>query len=180
MESTETINQRLKDYFGVAWNNDVIWRVVWSEDQFEKRLTAYTDTGLQLLFPEVRELPKYKQWIKEKYVLERLTVIPEINKDELTEKISYEPIFVFEDKNGFALPPRWEACKFVIDSILAAQGEESMFPKYVESDLDQPQEVRNARIEKLQEELFGNETNTTDALTYKQAIVVPNNFVKEN
>jgi hypothetical protein len=36
------------------------------------------------------------------------------------------------------------------------------------------------RITKLVEELFGNETETGDAMAYGEAIVVPNSYKKEN
>lgn len=176
-ESVETINARLIDYFGIAWNGLPIWRVVWSEDQFEKRITAYDDKGAQLLIPEIRELPKYRQWIHNKYVLERLTVVPDINKDTLIDKITYEPIFVFETGKGEALPAKWEAAKFVIDTLLAAQGTESMWPKYVDEEMKNPQETRNARITQLQEDLFGNEIGP---LEHGGGIVVPNNYEKKD
>lgn len=179
-EPIESINRQLIDLFGIdTVSGQAMWRVVWSEDQFEKRLTDCTDEGLQLLRPEVRLLPKYRQWIREKFVLERLTVIPEVNSDELpTQKVSYEPIYVFEDRYGNYLPPRIDASKFVIDSLYAAMGRSSM-RKYVDEEEKNPMEVREARIDKLQEELFGNETDTGDALAHGQAIIVPNNY-KEN
>lgn len=176
MEILKTINDSLIDEFGKAWNNWPIYRVVWSEDQFEKRLTHFTDAGIQLLIPEVRELPKYRQWIHNKYVLEQLITVPEVNKEDLVEKITYEPLFVFEDKHGNPLPPKFEAAKFVIDSVRAAMGKSSLGPKYVDPEIEAPKEVRAARINKLQDELFGNETSVGDALAHDGAIVVPSNF----
>lgn len=180
MERVEDINIRLREHFSVAWNNLPIYRIVWSEDQFEKRFTNYTDSGIALLHPEVRLLPKYKQWIQNKYILERLTVVPEINRSELTEKISYEPIYVFEDKHSNPLPPKWEACKFVIDTLNAAvSGDGSLKVKYVDPMISDPEHVQK-RIENLQEELFGNETEVTDALKYREGVMVPSNYKKEN
>lgn len=162
------------DEFGLdTLSGKPIWRVVWSEDQFEKRRVDTTDAGITLLFPEVRTVPKYRQWIKEKYVLERLTVVPEINQQELlNERLSYEPIFVFERNNGTYLPPRFDVAKLVVDTIYAAQGKHSI-RKYVDPESDSPVEQREARIAKIQAELFGNETNTGDALAYREAIVNP-------
>ncbi len=176
MEELSIVNARLDEHFGKAWNGMPIWRIVWSEEQFEKRLTYYTDTGIQLLHPEVRELPKYRQWIQNKWVLERLTAVPEINQEELTNKISYEPIYVFERNDGTGLPYKWEAAKFVIDGIMAAMGKYSLGPKYVDPDIDNPKEKKLERIKKLEDDLFGNETSTGDALAHNQAIVVPNNY----
>src|SRR4030095_3222043 len=171
LEKVEDINQRLIDWFSIdIVTGKPIWRVVYSEDQFEKRLTYYTDSGLALVIPQVRELPKYRQWIQNKYVLERLTVIPEINSDELpSEKISYEPIYVFEDKRGNSLPPRSDVSKFVIDTLYAAQGKGNL-AKYVEED------NKEERIREMQDYLFSDETAVSDALSRQEGVVVPNNY----
>jgi hypothetical protein len=171
------INKLLREHFGIADNGDAIFRIVWSETQYEKRLTKYTDEGLELLTPEVRLLPKYKQWIHQKYVLERLVAVPQISAGELAGvKVSYEPLHAFEDKNGNPLPPKFEISKFVIDTIFAAMGQESLGPKY--ADPEASLEANEARVEKLQEQLFGNETEVGDALAHKQAIIVPRNYNK--
>src|SRR5690606_31743133 len=151
----ESINRQLKDLFGIDTVTGLpMYRVVWSEDQLEKRLTDRTDTGIHLLRPEVRLLPKYRQWIQNKYVLERLVVVPEINAHELpTQKLSYEPLWVFEDKKGNALPPTVWACKFCIDTVHAALGKQSL-RKYVDEEAKNPEEHREKRIKQLEEELF--------------------------
>src|SRR5262245_31149745 len=100
-EKVETINRRLHDLYGETESQGERlpnFRIVWSEDQFEMRKTDYTDSGFRLLHPEVRKLPKYRQWITKKHVLERLTVVPFVNEHDLPDsKLSYEPIWVFED-----------------------------------------------------------------------------------
>ena len=178
MEPVEVLNKRLIEYFSIAWNGWPIWRIVFSDNQFEKRQTFFTDSGLQLLEPEVRLLPKYRQWIQHKWVLERLTIVPEIHRDELPNQISYEPIYVFEDGQGNPLPPKWEATKFVIDSLLAVAGQESMGPKYIdpESTPETAMEMQTQRIKVIEEGLFGNETAVGDALAHKQAIIVPGGY----
>jgi hypothetical protein len=172
-EPLETINKNLRNLFGVdTITGAPIWRVVWSEDQLEKRLMDTSDKGIFLLVPEVREVPKYRQWIREKFVLERLTIVPEINKSELpTQKLSYEPIYVFETKQGKPLPPKTEVAKFVIDCLYAAMGKSSL-QKYVDPDIDP--ESHEARVQRLQNEMFGNETMVGDALAHKEAVIVPN------
>lgn len=174
-EQIQSINQQLIDLFGIDTISGLpLWRIVFSEDQYEKRLVAYTDTGLQLLYPEVRLVPKYRQWIQEKYVLEQLTIIPDINTDELpSTKLTYEPIYVFESQLGHALPPKIQVAKFVIDSVYAARGKSSL-AKYVDSS------VQEEEIKKLHDELFGNETEVGDALAYGQGVVVPSNYKKED
>lgn len=166
----EEINKRLKDHFGQADSGDAIFRIVFSEDQFEKQLTEYTAEGLQLLYPEWREVPKYRQWIHQKYILERLVAVPAINSKELTVKVSYEPLRVFERGDGTPLPPKWEAAKFTVDLLYHALGKENMWPKYM--DPGDPPEAKEARLKQLQEELFGNETEVGDALAHKQGVAL--------
>lgn len=174
-ESIEAINQRLIDYFGIDTVTGLpIWRVVWSEDQLEKRKMDVTDSGLQLLFPEVREVPKYRQWIQEKYVLERLTVIPEVSANELpTSKLSYEPMFVFEDKNGNYLPPKTIVAKFVIDGVYSVMGKSSLH-KYVDESITP--EAKEKNFNDIYDYLYGDETSVSDSLGRKEGIVVPSNF----
>ena len=159
-EPIENINRQLVDLFGIdTITGKPIFRIVWSEDQFEKRLTSFTDEGLALLYPEVRLLPKYRQWIQNKYVLERLCVVPEINQDEIpTDKLSYEPIWVFEKKDGVAIPPTLWASKFVIDSLYAAMGKKSL-RKYIDDEAKNPDEHKEKRLKEYEEQLFGDESS---------------------
>lgn len=179
MELTETIdslNRQLVDLFGIdTISTKPMFRIVWSEDQFEKRLTDCTKEGLTLLHPQVMDLPKYRQWIKEKYVLERLVLVPEINKEDLpSEKLSYEPLWVFEDRRGNYLPPKLEAAKLVIDTVYAAMGRGKL-AKYSDPDNEMEQAIENKkkRIDGIVHDLFGDETVISDALTRKEAIIVP-------
>lgn len=192
MELTETIekiNNQLINLYGIdTITGMAMWRVVWSEDQFEHRRGTYDDyspAGIYLrTVTEVRYVPKYRQWITEKYILERLVVIPEINQGDLpATKLSYEPIYSFETNSGKYLPPRIDACEFIIDTVLSAQGKSSL-AKYKDplSGLSNEDyvEMKNKEINTLQDELFGNETDTGDAIAHGEAIIVPHNYTKEN
>ena len=182
-EPIESINKQLERLFGVdTVSGRPMWRIVWSEEQFEKRLGTfddYTPEGIYLrTVTEVREVPKYRQWIKERFVLENLVIVPDVNSGDLPmEKVSYEPKWVFETQRGEYLPPRMDASKLIIDTIYAAMGK-STLAKY--KDHGENPEEYNARIQKLQEDMFGNETATGDALAHKQAIIVPRNYEKVN
>ena len=188
-EPVESINNQLIDLFGVDTLTGLpIWRIVWSADQYEKRLGTYDDYSPAGLFirtvTEVREVRKYSQWIIDKYVLERLVVVPEENQPELPmSKLSYEPIYVFQTSSGMYLPPRVDAAKFVIDAVYAAQGKGSL-ARYKDPDAGlAPDELvgkRTKEIDNLQEELFGNESYVGDALAHNEAIVVPANYKKVN
>lgn len=156
----QAVNVKLIDHFGVdTLTGKAIWRVSWSNDQVEKRLTIHTAEGLELLHPEVRECKKYP-WVKNRWILERLVLIPEINEKDLpVEKQSYECMYPFENAyTGDMIMPTFEACKFVVDTVYAAMGKSSM-AKYVDEEAKNPVEAKKARIDKLQEELFGDESS---------------------
>lgn len=182
-ETIETINKQLVDLFGVdTVSGDAIWRVVFSEEQFEKRLGTYADYTREGIYlrtvTEVRFVPKYSQWIRQKYVLERLTIIPDINAEELpTSKVSYEPMYVFENFKGEPLPPRTDVCKILIDATYAAMGKKSM-ARYVDDYSQYTEEARDKRINELMEYLW-DPSDMSEALHQKQGIVVPGQ-VKEN
>ena len=172
-ESIEFINKKLVSEFGLEFNGQPRWRVVFSKDVTEKRWTYFTDEGFELINPEVRELPKYNQWVDAKYVLERL--IPVTGETDLTTKISYEPAWVFQDKKGNYLPPWFDGCKFIIESIYSNINSAGMHVKY--KDPNATEETRQANIKKMEDDLFGNETETGDHLAYKTGIV--NKYDKE-
>lgn len=175
-EAIETINRQLVDSYGIdTVTGKPMWRVVWSEDQLEKRRVNITDEGLALLYPIVREVKKYS-YIKERYILERLVLIPDVNEKDLpTLRQSYEPMWVFEDAAHQYLPPKYLAARFVIDSVLAAQGKSSLC-KYVDEELQEG--VQEGKVQKIHDELFGNETPVGDALAHGTGIVVPYSYDK--
>lgn len=179
MESINTINDRLIEHYGRDSNtNQPIFRIVWANDETEKRMMDTTDSGINLLFPEVREVKKYP-YLKNLFVLERLVVVPDVNVDELpTTKLSYEPIWAFRDEKNTYIRPIWEAAKFIVDCLYAALGKKSM-AVYVDSEKNTTVEGRNQRINELQDELFGNETKAMDSVRYKEGIVVPSNYKKD-
>jgi len=187
-EPVESINKQLLEHFGSDTITGLpMWRVVFSEDQYEKRFGTYDDFtpgGIYLrTVTEVREVPKYKQWIHSKYVLENLVLVPEVNKRDLPGvKLSYEPIFVFETGSHKYLPPKFEAAKLVVDTINAAKGQSNL-AKYKDpmAGLTTEEQIltKAAEIDKLQEELFGNESLVGDAMAHGEAIIVPRNYQKK-
>jgi hypothetical protein len=174
-ESIESINERLLEEFGIEINcgSQPRFRVVFSEDQYEKRLTDCTDEGFQLLTPEVRLLPKYKQWIREKYILERL--VPIIGETDLVAKVSYEPCWVFQNKHGSYLPPFFEGCKHVVESLFNATGKSGVFTRYKDKNVSA--EERMIELKKVEDQLFGNESDVTDHLAYGTGVIVPGNEI---
>lgn len=184
-EKLETVNQYLQDNFGIDTDDSKpIFRVVFSDEQFEKRETKYTDSGIELLQPVVRELPKY-QWIKGMYILERRVLVPDTNLKELAGlKKSYEPIWVFQGADGFPVPPTILGCKFIIDTIYAAIGKQSL-AKYKDPTIigaigspEEAYEANKARIDEIENELFGDESGLGQETINASgsAIVMPQNY----
>lgn len=177
-ENIDTINQFLMDTFGIDTDDSSpIFRVVWAPNQTEKREVHHTDMGVILLHPEVREMPKYP-WIHEAYVLERRVLVPDQNLKELAGvKKSYEPIWAFYDAEGTPVPPTIQGCKFVVDVLYAGLGKSGM-AKYKDPEAglapEELYEKRQAEIDIIQEELFGNESGLKQStLDCGSAIIVP-------
>lgn len=170
------INEQLREYFGVdTVSGEPIWRISWSNDQYEMRETDYTAEGLRLLSTEVRLLPKY-QWIKNRWILERLVAVPVFQVKELAgREVSYECMWKFQDRDEQAVDPKFEACKFIIDIIYAAQGKQP-FPKYIDPESEEPIEAQKKRIDDLVEQLFGDESNLMMRTVTGEAIVVPTKY----
>lgn len=170
-ESIEEINKRLLDEYSSSIDDGrPNYRIVWSDDQYEKRITTHNDKGEELMRPEVRELPKYKQYIRHRYILERLVQV--IGETDLVEKVVYEAVWTFQDKGGKYLPPWFDACRHIIENILLNMAAKNYYAKYKDT---MSKEQYLADIQKMEDELFGNESDVTDALTYRTGIVVPGN-----
>ena len=206
MRETQTIvdviNKSLKDLYSTDIVTGLpIFRIVWSEDEMEKRYGTFDDflPGTQIFLrtvTETREVPKYRQWIHNKHILERLVLVPEFQQHELpSSKVSYEPLWVFEDRVGNYLPPRLDAAKFIIDGVLEAQivntmmitGKESQdkpnLARYIdpEGTTEGAKAFRKQEIDGMVEELFGDETGLMGQTLSRsqgggQAIIVPHNY----
>lgn len=165
----ELINRRLTEKYGKMDDFSPYFRLVWSDSQFERRIMTHTDEGWPLIHPETRVVPKYKHYIRERYVLEGLQEVK--GETDLTTALSYEPIWTFEDKHGNYLIPRWDAIHFILQVVKRNQEQAGMYKKY--DDLDTTAESIEKRIDEIEKELYGNETSITDALAYGRAIVIP-------
>jgi hypothetical protein len=169
----EQINEKLKNEYGFFQASEKPnWQLVWSEDEMEKRYGTFEDRTpegyLIRKVKEVREVYKYRQWLRNKYILER--ILPNLGNPELLEKTSYEPVYVFE--NPFNAPPSWDAIKFGVEQTYR-NAARVMGVKYKEEDYKAEDKKR---IDKIVEELYGDRTDVSDALAYREGIVVPNNY----
>lgn len=178
-EPIESINNQLIEHFGIdTITGQPMFQVVWAADQYEKRLSKFTRDGFELLYPEMMLLPKYDQRdldYKDRYILERLVLVPDVNVSELTTKLSYEPLWVFRDRFENYLPPTFWACKFAIDTMYAALGKKSLI-KYVDEEAKNPIESTQKRINQLENELFGDESDLLGRTVTGEAIVVPQSY----
>lgn len=113
----EQVNRILLDHFG----NDLLgkpkFQVVWSTDETEIRVGKFDEYYGGVY---VRTIHGAKEWKKysylpDKWVLEQL--VPTSNP-ELKEKLSYEPIYVFQDKDGNYLPLNLDVAIAVVTAIL--------------------------------------------------------------
>lgn len=177
-ESIESLNKQLADLFGIdTVSNNPIWRIVWAEDQREKRLTKFSPTGIEYIYPMPIEMVKYPH-IKGRYILEKLEAIPLQHVDELCGlRVSYEVKWVYENEKVGYLPPRLDVTQLVIHTLNFAQyGNKSGLAKYVEN----VDEEKRKEFDRIWEQMFGDETDVTDALTYKEGVVVPSKFFGED
>lgn len=161
VEPIERINEILSRQYGLHDDGRPRFRVVWSEDQLEKRLTTHTKEGIELMYPEVIERKKY-QYIQDRYILEQLSIVPENDpNNDLTEKLSYEPLWTFQDRFENYLPPRIDACIFLINNLYEATERANKGLKNV---IKEDPEAAAKELAQIEEYLFGNETPVTDAL----------------
>lgn len=170
VEEIDYINNKLFKEYGSELLAGSLprFRVVFSDDQFEKRWMTHTKDGWELLHPEVREVPKYRQYIDAKYVLERL--VPRLPDSDVVDKVVYEPIWTFVDMGGNYLPPTFDMCSVIIDSLFQ-QMNHTGFAKYKDPSIS-PEE-RRKKLDEMYSTLFSNETPAGDALAHGYGVVNP-------
>lgn len=121
------INRRLIERYSKDFLGQPIYRVIWSEDEIEKRFSTFEDyvPGTNILVrrvTEVREVKKYS-YLKPQYVLEKMFVNhhnKEIlnNKTLAPESCTYEPVWAFgHEKNGRARQPIWRAIELILMAV---------------------------------------------------------------
>jgi len=95
-----------------------LFRVVWSNHQNERRRGTFNEFYGELFVRTtfgVHERPKYP-WIEDRWVLERWYPAEVVHHDDLPEsnRGTYEPIYVFQDGEGKALPPVWRVVQLIL------------------------------------------------------------------
>lgn len=172
----ESMNNALMAQFGIETiSGRAIWKLVWSNDEMEKRYGTFEDRNaagdLIRRVTETRVVPKYRQWNPDKYILERLVLVPKYQQEELAgATTSYEPIFTMMDKNGEYLPPRLDVCQFVIHSVYAAQGKAPVPIKDYDPNDKNGLEAKKKRIDDIMEYFYGNDTDLQQNLKFGHAV----------
>lgn len=173
-EKIETINKFLRNKYGIdTVTGKPMWKLVWSEDEYEYRKDLYTDwdeTGTIFLreVEEVRYVKRFN-YITDRYVLVNLQGIPLINQDQLQGmKMSYEPIWTFETPSTQKyIPPAADACEYIIDEInkkLGRGGHKKVEYKNPLDGLDSEEllKIERRRVDHIILELFGEDSGITE------------------
>jgi hypothetical protein len=113
----QEINIKLKEVYGTTLDGHPKFRVVWSDEEVEKRQGEF-EVWYGPLFVRkesgIKEFKKYS-YISEKWILEFYT---KSNNPELLTSFSYEPLYTFQGPNEEYLPLNWDVCSIVINSVL--------------------------------------------------------------
>src|SRR5215471_2559895 len=165
-EGLDVLNRRLVEKYGNFSGDPMfpMYRIVWSGDQYEHRWVEYTPEGLQCA-PYVRQMPKYRQWQGDCFILERCLVLPPGSDIETEHGFGYEPLWAYKTHNNEPVPPVWFATELIIETVLEAAAKAvgtKYTPRYRDPDAGLNKkdliEKREERLKQLEKELFGNET----------------------
>lgn len=141
------INERLKDYYGRDEADRPYFRIVWSDNLTEKRYGTFEEFYGSVFLRSttgVAEVPKYT-YVKAKYVLEKLVKYNMFQKppELIGENWSYEPIYVFQDKNGKALPVVWRVVEVIMSALLNSRPEKRTLKSFEdEQKEDEQRDIR--------------------------------------
>ena len=100
--------QRFLDAQGRNLADAPIYRLVWSDEQFELRKGTFNEFSGNLFLRQVigvQRVPKYP-YVKSRWILEKFFPPEVAYTDTLPESYSgsYEPLFVFQDREEKPLP----------------------------------------------------------------------------
>ena len=160
-------NRRLLDKYGTNLSGMARYRVVFTNDQFEKRKSTFRDfhNGVVLIreVEEVRTVPKYP-YAKDCYILEALN---RCEGEEVLDHNGYEPLFIFRDKNDNPLDPVWRVIEMVVHVSLHPE-------KLSPSDFDDKERKEYEKeLEYLEQYLDNQSPEIASALHDGVAITVP-------
>jgi hypothetical protein len=170
LESLEVLNKRLEDQFGRFEDGRPNWKLVWSTDEVENRLSYFTKDGFELLSP-VMMLQKKYPFDQDRYILEHLVPVSQTNLKDLTTKTSYEPLWTFQDADNNPTQPFWDVIDLMIRQVqinMLAAGKQPI--QKAPYGFGNTAEECEFRAKKLMDELFGNDTRISDSLAMDTAV----------
>lgn len=154
METIESkvINDWLKDQANVPLSTKPMFRLVFSDEQFETRrglIDHYIGRIKVSTSEEISAFPKYS-WIKERWVLEQWYPPEYCYSSELPDTVngSYEPIYVFESSKGEALPLNLLVCQLIVSRCLKP----SSSPDAIRSRIKLEHEIKEAELDAYTED----------------------------
>jgi hypothetical protein len=166
----ENVNNWLKEKFGKDDLGRAKFRLSWSEDQFEKRRGTFNEFAGKIFvrkFTGIATVPKYP-YVKERWILEQYIAFPSVEIVS-SENGSYEPVWVFSDKNGDYIRPIQRAVEFILWTLLFGT-KDKMTPKGLK---DEEQNQIESETKFFQEYLENDRPYLATMLANKEAITVP-------
>lgn len=157
----QEINRQLVLIFGETLDSKPKFRIVWSNDQTEFR-KSYFASGIQLLHPVVKELPKYT-YIRDRWVLERWFPFGGSEEIIAVDGGIYEPVWVFENKERESLRPVWRAVNIIARAAEEGVGGEKKTLKDFMSEDEAEKQKEIELFENILEDEGTNYGNQTDA-----------------
>lgn len=164
----QEINKKLEDYYGKDLYGNPKFRLSWSNFQVEKRKGTFNEFSGDLFVRQttgVKEVKKYP-YIDSRWVLEIISPNP---YDDVDTKLSYEPLWVFQNAHGDYVEPIWRAVNFVITCYLNPQ---KLTPGQIESEDEREFAKEVLYFENL---LAGESSWVSNALITGEGVVVPEN-----
>jgi hypothetical protein len=128
---SEVVNGYLRGGTKVPLKEDPLFKLVWSNDEYELRTAkcAKFDAHNNFIGWEYKtdRLRKYS-WIDQRWVLEQWRPPEVAYNSELPESIngSYEPLYVFQDERYNSLPLRLDVIQFIVKCALAPEKSEQL------------------------------------------------------
>lgn len=171
-QDIKNINKRLDKLHGRAFNNRPWYRVSWSENQSEKRIGTFNDFYGEIFvrqFKGLREVRKYDgPDFKERWIMEKLVFIDNPEVWGSYEEGSYEPIWVFRDKDGEYQKPTYRSVEFLLGMI------NQPIVKKTDKMIDDDEEEK---LKKEEAEEFDQLEQSASMFDEERTVVVPSNYI---
>lgn len=168
--TVDLINSVIRNY-GLNNYYDPIFRVVFSDDQVERRAGVFNDYVGKIFVRnvrEIREVQKYP-WIKGKWILERwadgrLAYHPDLDTDKSGV---YVCVYVFQDANQNYLPPLLKVAEIIIKNLLNPRKKDEAIIEDIEV-LKKQEEKEIDKIE-LELKIESDENARKDKNSYRES-----------